>query len=84
MANIIDGLLQRISDAGLRDALQREVDRLREVKDFGLVFEKHIPENARLYSSRVKRGVKVQGRADTSDTTWLVRQWVTEKQRYPT
>ena len=73
MTNIIDGLLARVPDKGLRDALSREVDRLRDTKDFGLVFERHIPENVRLTSYPVKRGVTVQERTGTSDTTWLVR-----------
>jgi adenine-specific DNA-methyltransferase len=73
MTNILDGLLARIQDQGLRAALTSEVERLRDTKDFGLVFERHIPENVRLYSYPVKRGVTVQDRSGTSDATWLVR-----------
>jgi len=73
MTNIIDGLLARVQDQDLRAALTREVDRLRDTKDFGLVFERHLPENVRLYSYPVKRGVTVQERTGTSGTTWFVR-----------
>jgi hypothetical protein len=73
VTNIIDGLLARVQDQDLRAVLSREVDRLRDTKDFGLVFERDIPENVRLYSYPVKRGVTVQERARTSETTWLVR-----------
>jgi len=73
MTNLIDGLLARVQDQDLRAALIREVDRLRDTKDFGLVFERHVPENVRLYSYPVKRGVTVQERTGTSGTTWFVR-----------
>jgi adenine-specific DNA-methyltransferase len=60
MTNIIDSLLVRVQDQDLRAAMSREVERLRDTKDFGLVFERHIPENVRLYSRPGKRGVTVQ------------------------
>jgi adenine-specific DNA-methyltransferase len=73
MTNILDGLLGRVDDPALRHALTAEVDRLRSTKDFGLVFERHMPENVRLYSHPVRRGCRVQERATRSDATWLVR-----------
>jgi adenine-specific DNA-methyltransferase len=73
LTNILDGLLGRIDDPALRDALTAEVERLRDTKDFGLVFERHLPENVRLYSHPVRRGCKVQDRATDDETTWLVR-----------
>jgi adenine-specific DNA-methyltransferase len=73
MTNILDGLLGRVDDPALRHALTTEVDRLRSTKDFGLVFERHMPENVRLYSHPVRRGCRVQERATRGDTTWLVR-----------
>lgn len=72
MTNILDGLLGRIEDETLRAALAAEVSRLRETKDFGLVFERHVPENVRLPNHPIRRGVKVQERAG-GDTTWTVR-----------
>ena len=73
VTNLLDGLLGCIDDAALRAALTDEVARLRETKTFGLMFERHLPENARLRSFPIKRGVKVQERAGTMDTTWLVQ-----------
>ena len=73
MTNILDGLLGRVEDPNLRAALQVEVDRLRSTKDFGLVFEKHMPENVRLYSHPVRRGLRVEERSGETDSTWLVR-----------
>lgn len=70
---MLDGLLGRVDDPNLRAALQVEVDRLRSTKDFGLVFEKHMPENVRLYSHPVRRGLRVEERSGESDATWLVR-----------
>lgn len=71
--NVLDGLLTRVDDPDLRAALSGEVALLRENKDFGLVFERHFPENVTLYSHPVKRGVRVQLRDATNEhQTWLV------------
>lgn len=63
MANILDSLINRIEDSALRTALASEVDRLRNSKEFGLVFERHIPESVRLHTYPIKRGIKVQDRS---------------------
>lgn len=47
----------------MRTALASEVDRLRNSKEFGLVFERHIPESVRLHTYPIKRGIKVQDRS---------------------
>ena len=70
--NAVDSLLSRIDDDDLRDSLQREVDRLRDTKDLGLVFERHLPERVRLLSYPIKRGVEVQDRRSESEETWVV------------
>lgn len=44
-----------------------------ETTDFGLVFERHLPETARLFTHPIRRGVWVQDRADVDSPTWLVR-----------
>ena len=44
----IDDLIRRISDAELRDRLGREINDLKKRLDWGLVFERHLPENTRL------------------------------------
>src|SRR5680860_268860 len=73
MAAEIDELIARVSDPALREHLTASAARLRDTKDFGLVFERHIPENVRLYSHPVRRGMRVQDRSGTSDETWQVR-----------
>jgi len=65
MTNILDGLLARIEDPELRRAISGEVSALRSIKDFGLVFERHIPENVVLYSNPIRRGHQVQQRDGT-------------------
>src|SRR5690348_8842412 len=75
--NVLDGLLSRIGDPALREALVGEVGVLRATKSFGLVFERHFPENVRLYAHPVKRGVRVQRRDDAEDfRTWRVTKTV--------
>jgi len=70
--NTLATLLERITDPGLRAAISSEVERLRSTKDYGLVFERHLPEEVRLLSHPIKRGVKVQERRTESEQTWVV------------
>jgi adenine-specific DNA-methyltransferase len=72
MTNIIDSLIGRIDDPALRASLTSEIARLRNTKEFGLVFERHIPESGWLPTYPVKRGVRVQERAAQRSPTWLV------------
>ena len=72
MANILDGLIEKISDRVLRDNIASEVARLRGGKEFGLVFERHLPESVRLFSYPIARGVKVQDRTVPKSPTWTV------------
>ena len=73
MSRTIDGLLGRISDANLRAELAREVEALRSNKDFGLVFERHLPEHVRLYGQAIRRGSNVQELSDVAGEVWVVR-----------
>lgn len=59
MADELDVLLSRVDDPALRSALQRQVALLRDRRSFGLVFENHLPETARLPHHGVRRGVTV-------------------------
>jgi adenine-specific DNA-methyltransferase len=68
--NALDNLLGRVADPDLRRALEAEIGVLRNNKDFGLVFERHLPEEVRLLSHPITRGVKVQERKTDSDETW--------------
>jgi len=70
--NALDSLLGRIDDDALRSSIEREVEQLRSTKDFGLVFERHLPEQVRLLSYPIRRGVQVQDRMTESEETWVV------------
>jgi adenine-specific DNA-methyltransferase len=73
LANALDALLARIADKDLRQAIAHEVGRLKDSKDFGLVFERHLPESVRLAGHPITRGSQVQLRADTKGTTFNVK-----------
>lgn len=73
MANYLDTLLGRIDDPNLATALTREVERLRDQRQFGLVFERHLPERVRLYSHPIRRGVTVQVKTETDGPVWMVQ-----------
>jgi adenine-specific DNA-methyltransferase len=72
MPNYLDSLIDRIDDEGLASALRREVNRLRDEKTFGLVFERHLPERVRLYSHPIRQGLTVQKRDNQDDLIWTV------------
>lgn len=55
----INHLLDKISNAELRDKLQAEFAQLQKDKHFGLVFEEHFPDATLLYEVDVRRGQKV-------------------------
>lgn len=57
MSDRTEALLARIGDAKLRDAIRTEL-RAHE-RQFGLVFENHLPETVRLPKVAVRRGSKV-------------------------
>src|SRR5690606_805042 len=59
-------LIERIADEHLRKAIQEEVRSLRNSREFGLVFERHFPENVSLPSHPIRRGARVTLR--NSDT----------------
>lgn len=73
MANALDSLLAKVGDEALRAALAAEVTQLRSVKEFGLVFERHLPESVRLLTHPVRKGLSVQERAKSHGPTWVVQ-----------
>lgn len=73
MANYLDTLLGRIDDPDLATALTREVERLRDQRQLGLVYERHLPERVRLYSHPIRRGVTVQVKAEPDGPVWMVQ-----------
>ena len=59
MADEIDALLERVTDAGLRSELNDHIARLRRRREFGLVYESHLPERVRLPDHPIRRGSRV-------------------------
>ena len=70
----IDNLLSKIDDESLRTRLTNEINKLRDNKEFGLVFERHIPEYVRLYKREITEGAHVQLRTSKSDDIFTVRE----------
>ena len=60
----IDDLIAQISDEGLRDRIQKEVERMNKHKKFGIVFEEHKPECTPLYDIKVTVGSNVMQKND--------------------
>jgi adenine-specific DNA-methyltransferase len=71
--NYIDSLLASIQDESVRERLTKEVKKLRDNKEFGLVFERHIPEYVRLPKHKITEGATVQIRAGKGDEIYVVR-----------
>ena len=59
MADELDALLERVDDGGLRAELRDHIERLRRRRQFGLVFESHLPERVQLPDHPIRRGSKV-------------------------
>lgn len=59
MADELDALLERVDGAGLRSELRSHIERLRLRRQFGLVFESHLPERVRLPDHPIRRGSKM-------------------------
>jgi adenine-specific DNA-methyltransferase len=74
VANYLDSLIGKVADGALRMALRGEVDRLRDTKEFGLVFERHLPEMAELPAHPVKAGFKVRPRREPNASLQAVVQ----------
>lgn len=72
MATYLSSLLERIQDVALREALINETRLLSEGKQFGLVFEKHIPEFVALPDHKVVIGRQVENRTKKDGRSWAV------------
>lgn len=79
LANYLDSLIARVGDSTLQAGIRAEVARLRDNKQFGLVFERHLPETIRLPGYPIKHGLTVQDRADHNSPTWIVTRVVDGK-----
>ena len=68
----IDDLLQKVSDPVLRERLTKEIQKLKNKKGFGLVFEEHMPECTPLYEIPVTKGSRVASRDKEIKETFTV------------
>ena len=60
----LDVLLEKVQDEALRADLRLQIDRLKQRRSFGLVFERHIPERVRLPQHAIRIGSQVVDRDD--------------------
>jgi adenine-specific DNA-methyltransferase len=72
----IDDLLTHIADAGLRQQLQQAVDEMQARRQFGIVFEQHIPETVLLPGVTPRKGSLVTNRMGTWNGEWMVEKIV--------
>jgi hypothetical protein len=68
----LDVLLEKVDDEALRAELRSRIDRLRQRRSYGLVFERHIPERVRLPQHRISVGSRVVDRGGEDNPTWEV------------
>lgn len=67
MADELDALLARVDDEALRRDLAAQIAKLRQKRQFGLVFEEHLPERIALPQHGIRRGTKVVRRDGLED-----------------
>lgn len=73
---LIEQLLGEIDDPRLRAAIEAEVRQLKDRTEFGLVFERHLPESVLLASrAGIKAGEEVRVRTEPANQRRL---WVTQ------
>ena len=68
----LDVLLDKVQDPALRADLRSQIDRLKQRRSFGLVFEQHIPERVRLPQHPIRVGSQVVSRDDEDSPTFEV------------
>lgn len=68
----VDNLIERIPDPHLRAQIAEEVAKLVEHKDFGLVFQRHLPEDLEVPGTRPRRGDMVRLRSDPEKQNHVV------------
>jgi len=68
----LDVLLDKVRDEALRADLKTQIDRLKERRSYGLVFERHIPERVRLPLRQIRVGSRVASRDGDDNPTWEV------------
>ena len=68
----LDVLLDKVQDLALRAELRSQIDRLKQRRSFGLVFEQHIPERVRLPQHPIRVGSQVVSRDDDDSPTFEI------------
>jgi adenine-specific DNA-methyltransferase len=69
----IETLIDQIGDARLKAQIAREVVELKKRRPWGLVFERHLPENIRLFVAPIKVGSAVWERRSAKPRRLVVR-----------
>jgi|SRR5664279_236353 len=59
--------IAKVADPDVRAVLEREVNRLKDSRRFGLVFDRHLPESARLPTHPIHAGLTVVRRDAVTD-----------------
>lgn len=75
----INDLISRVSDPGLRSLLEQEAKRLANKKAFGLVYERHLPDNVKMPEVAIRRGTKVVLRGEDVNDIYEVQDIVDDK-----
>jgi adenine-specific DNA-methyltransferase len=73
MANEIQVLLDEIPDNKLKTRLFTAIDELRKMKNFGLVFERHLPELVPIHSAKIRNQVRVARKGGRLTDTFIVQ-----------
>ena len=68
----IDDLLTHVSDTSVRQNLRQAIDEMKARRQFGIVFEHHIPETVLLSGVKPKKGSLVTNRIGTWNGDWSV------------
>ncbi len=70
----VEELLELVNDPALRAELLAEVASLKRRQQYGLVFERHMPESAALLNAPVRVGATIFKRQDETQTPLTVRE----------
>ncbi len=68
----INDLIDQVEDPSLRERLSKEAKELTKDREFGLVFERHLPEVTPIYSAKPRRGDLVCKKDGTLPDVWRV------------
>ncbi|MFC7751604.1 site-specific DNA-methyltransferase [Paenibacillus thermoaerophilus] len=75
----IEEMIDQISDPELRKVISDEVKKLKENKQFGLVFEHHIPEVVPVYNAPIRPKARVAKKTGKLNETFRVKRILNDK-----